>query len=93
MKYKNYYHLNRTICDVLEEMRKCNETRNYAPLLGLIEEAQMMANRMEAALADAKDIAKMNEEWHDLRDKVKKLRKERRLIDASAAAEENEDDE
>ena len=31
---------NRTLCSVLEEMRKCYETRNFAVLPGLIEEAQ-----------------------------------------------------
>ena len=70
------YWLNRTMCDVLEEMRKCNETRNFAPLLGLIEEAQSMANRMEAALGDKRDIPKMTAEWHELRDKVRTLRAE-----------------
>lgn len=47
---------NRTICQVLEEMRKLYETRNFSGLLGLVEEAQTMANRMEAKLYTAKDI-------------------------------------
>lgn len=50
----------RYICDVLEEMRKCYKTRNFAYLEGLIEEAQTMANRMEAALGEKKD----HESWH-----------------------------
>lgn len=47
---------NRTICSVLEAMRKCHETRNYSYLPGLIEEAQNLANRMEAALYDKSDL-------------------------------------
>ena len=70
------YWVNRSLCDVLEEMRKCYETRNFAPLMGLIEEAQTLANRMEAGLNDQKDIARMNAEWHELRAKLKELRAE-----------------
>ena len=51
----------RYLCDVLEEMRKCHKTRNFAPMLGLIEEAQTLGNRMEAALGEKKDL----ERWHD----------------------------
>jgi hypothetical protein len=51
----------RYLCDVLDEMRKCYETRNFSYLLGLIEEAQTMGERMEAALGDRKDAMK----WHD----------------------------
>jgi hypothetical protein len=75
----NYY-VNRTICDVLQEMRKCYETRNFAPLMGLIEEAQTKANRMEAGLYDKKDIDRMNEEWHELRAKLKALRAEAKAL-------------
>lgn len=65
---------NRTMCDVLEEMRQCHKTRNYAPLLGLIEEAQLMANRMEAGLGEKNDY----ERW---RKRVKAEKKElKRLI-------------
>ena len=48
--------LNRTICDVLEEMRTCYKTRNFSYILSLIEEAQSMANRMEGALWDQKEL-------------------------------------
>ena len=80
MVHYDGYFVNRSLCDVLEEMRKCYETRNFASLLGLIEEAQTMANRMEAALGDKRDIPRMNAEWHELRDKLKDLR-----ADANAA--------
>lgn len=59
----------RYVCDVLEEMRKCFKTRNFASLLGLIEEAQTMANRMEAAVNEKADY----EAW---RKRVKKEKAE-----------------
>ena len=65
---------NRYICDVLEEMRKLHETRNYGALLGMVEEVQVLANRMEAALHERDDY----NEWHKY---VKKEKKElRRLL-------------
>ena len=74
---------NRTMCDVLEEMRKCHETHNYAPLLGLIEEIQSMANRMEASLYDKSDyslvkkrIKKEKKALKVLMGETNKLRKE-----------------
>jgi len=45
------------MCEVLEEMRVCNKTRNYSYLLGLIEEVQTMGNRMEAKLEEGKDYS------------------------------------
>jgi len=64
---------NRTICEVLGEMRSTYETRNFAGLLGLIEEAQSMANKMEAALQDGKSINELREERKELKDEVKLL--------------------
>ena len=40
----------RYLCSILEDMRSCYNTRNFAHLLGLISEAQSRANRMENAL-------------------------------------------
>jgi cell division protein FtsB len=71
-----YYGLNRTLCDVLKEIRKCDETKNYSVLLSLTEEAQLMGNRMEAALYDIKDV-------ENLREKLSKLKKEHKKLDAS----------
>ena len=71
------YWVNRTLCDVLDEIRKCHKTRNYAGLMALVEEAQSKANRMEAGLGDKKDLVKMEEEWHQLKKEIKKLRKKR----------------
>lgn len=58
---------NRTMCDVLEEMRMCHKTQNYASMLGLVEEAQSMANRMEATITEKKDY----QDWHKLVQKEK----------------------
>lgn len=44
----------RYICDVLDEMRKMHETRNYSGFLGSVEEVQGMANRMESKLREYK---------------------------------------
>ena len=54
---------NRTLCSVLEEMRKCWKTRNFAALPGLIEEAQIYGSRMEAKLADVKDYNSLKERY------------------------------
>lgn len=65
---------NRTVCQVLEEMRKLNETRNYSSLLSLIEEAQSMVNRMESKLYTIKDYEHMVKEEKRLRREVDTLR-------------------
>ncbi len=67
-------YLSRTLCDVLEEMRKLDETKNYAGLLGLIEEAQSMGNRMEAKLTDLRDFKDFDEELREKKKELKKLR-------------------
>jgi len=74
------YWANRTACDVLEEMRKCNETRNYCSLVGLIEELQGMCNRMESALGDKKQIQRMIEDRAELKAEVKKLEKQKKEL-------------
>ena len=71
---------NRAICSVLQEMRECAKTSNYSYLPGLIEEAQSLANRMEAALWDQKDftalqakLSKLNKEFKELQAKRDQL--------------------
>lgn len=46
----------RWVCDVLEDMRRCATTKNYAPLDALIEEAQTYCNQMESSLKAKKDL-------------------------------------
>jgi hypothetical protein len=76
------YGLNRYVCDVLEEMRTSVKTLNFAMIPSLIEEVQTMANRMEMALEDMKDLKVLKEEIVDkkeeldsLKDKIKKKKK------------------
>lgn len=52
---------NRLVCSVLEDMRACYQTRNFSYMDGLIEEVQVLVNRMEAKLHDSKDLKDLNE--------------------------------
>ncbi len=63
---------NRTLCSVLEEMRVCYKTRNFSPLMGLIEEAQTYANRMEGKLSDVHDYEGMKKRYKALKEKLPK---------------------
>ena len=65
---------NRYLCSVLDEMRECTKTLNFSYLLGLIEEAQTLANRMEANLYDIKDFER-------LRDDIAKLKKQKKKLE------------
>ena len=72
---------NRTLCEVLEEMRGCYRSRNFASLLGLVEEAQSMGNRMEASLSDMDDIESWTEQRGKLHKEIKKLRAKKRKLE------------
>ena len=79
------YGLNRYICDVLEEMRTSVKTLNFSMIPSLIEEVQTMANRMEMALEDMKDLKTLKEEIVDkkeeletLKDKIRKIEKKKK---------------
>ena len=63
----------RYLCDVLYEMRACTKTMNFSYLIGMIEEAQTLANRMEARLYEMKDFERLHEEIRALKKKKKKL--------------------
>ncbi len=65
--------VNRYLCSVLDEMRECTKTLNFSYLLGLIEEAQTLANRMEANLYDIKDFERLRDDIAKLKKKKKKL--------------------
>lgn len=70
---RHYFCIERYICDVFSEMRKCVETHNFSYLSGLIEEAQCLANRMEAAL----EIQKKHTQIHEDAKKLEKAYKEK----------------
>ena len=59
----------RYICTVFDEMRTAHKNHNYSYLTSLIDEANLLASRMEAALEDIRDL-------EDLRQKRKELKKE-----------------
>lgn len=67
---------NRTLCEVLEEMRMCDKTKNYSYLKGLIEEVQSMGNRMEGALNDFKDMESSHEQKRKAEKELDKIKKE-----------------
>jgi predicted nucleic acid-binding Zn-ribbon protein len=75
------YGLNRYICDVLEEMRTSVKTLNFAMIPSLIEEVQTMANRMEMALEDMKDLKALKNEIVDKKEELETLKDEIRKID------------
>lgn len=68
--------LNRSICGVFEEMRSCNETKNYSYLLGLIEEAQSMANKMESKIDLINDFEELKDKYKELEEQKNELKKE-----------------
>ena len=70
------YGLNRYICEVLDEMRTCTKTLNFAVIPSLIEEVQTMANRMEMALGDMKDLETLKDDIHEKKEELKVLQKE-----------------
>jgi hypothetical protein len=74
------YYTNRTLCSVLDAMRDCDKTKNYSYLLGMIEEAQYLANKMEAALYDMKDVRRLNEERSKLKVEVSNLRAQKKEL-------------
>ncbi len=67
----------RTMCSVLEGMRECIKTHNFSVLPSLIEEAQLMGDRMEAALWDKHDLQAAYKERKKLKAEIKKLEKKR----------------
>ena len=64
---------NRSICSILDDLRKAHETRNYSYLTGIIEELQWAGNRMEASLGDIQDINQWKKERTKLRHEITKL--------------------
>ena len=73
---KYYGCTNRYICTVLGEMRECLKSLNFSYFGSLIEEAQMLANRMEAALEDQKDRKTLLDDINKLKKTRDKLKKE-----------------
>ena len=75
MQYENYG-LNRYICTVLDEMRKCVTIRHFSVLPSLIEEAQILVNRMEGKLYDIKDLEILHTKIKEKKLELKTLEKD-----------------
>ena len=71
---------NRTLCQVLNEMRDCLKTNNFSYLLGLIEEVQSLGNRMEASLTDKNDLYYDRKELRKLKKEIKRLKEEKEKL-------------
>jgi peptidoglycan hydrolase CwlO-like protein len=74
--------LHRYMCDALDELRKLYETRNFSPMLGLIEEIQSMGNRMESRIHQVHDWEEYDKEIKEKLAKVKELRAEIEKLEA-----------
>ena len=72
---------NRLVCRVLDEMRECSKTRNFSYLDGLIEEVQVLVNRMESKLMDQKDLDELNEEIRESKVELKRLKQKIKLAE------------
>jgi DNA-binding transcriptional regulator GbsR (MarR family) len=70
----------RTLCAVLEEMRKCCQTLHFAALPGLIEEAQSMGNRMETKLDQVKDLDRLESFLRERKSELERLRQEFEVV-------------
>lgn len=87
-----YFGLNRTMCDVLNELRTQIEVvcyhnkRERMIFLSLVEEMQIMGNRMEAGLGDKQDVQEMAEHIKNLKKEVRELEAKRDTLEK-----ENED--
>jgi len=71
-----YIGIERYMCDILDEMRSTTKTMNFGGLLGMIEEAQVVANRMEAALTMQKSVHQLHKDIHNLKEAREALKKE-----------------
>jgi len=72
---------NRYLCDVFKDMRAALEKLRIDMIPGLIEEAQIFGNRMEARLDDQYDLKRLLEDKSKLNHELNKLRAERQALE------------
>ena len=65
--------VNRYVCEVLKEMRTAHRLYKLDMIPGLIEEVQTLVNRMEAKLADYKDMGYELEEHRKNKKRIKAI--------------------
>ncbi len=80
----------RYLCDVLEDMRKMYETRNFSGLMGAIEDAQRMASRMEAGLGDKHSIEDYEKRVSEAKRAARAAEKEQEVAEATLAEKKEE---
>lgn len=83
---------NRTLCGVLEDMRQCYKTYNFMAIAALIEEAQYLANKMEASLGDLSDINEWKKMRSELKKEIRALKEEYKTLEKSKPKKETKDD-
>ena len=74
------FSLNRTVCDVLTEMRTMDTKRNYSMINSHIEEIQVLANRMESKLYEYKEVRQGNDHIKKLKAEIKELETKREQL-------------
>ena len=79
-------YVHRYLCDVLEEMRVADKGRNYSYLGALIEEVQVLGNRMEAALGEKQDCEFYHDKANALKEEFEKLKAEKEKLTAQVAS-------
>ena len=72
---------NRYLCDILTDMRTSVEKLRIDMIPGLIEEAQIYGNRMEAKLDDQYDMKQLLDDKSVLSHELKKLRNEKETLE------------
>jgi len=70
----------RYLCDILIDLRKCYKTRNFSYMMGLLEELQYRAYRMEQAMYLSSEIEYMEKQRIRLKKEIKELREEKKEI-------------
>ena len=81
MSRRPYLGPTRYICTVFDEMRKLDETKNYSSMLSLIEEAQILANRMEASLDTNNTIKDAEKYIKSLKKEIKTLEEQKEKLE------------
>lgn len=79
MYYSSYP--NRTRCDVLEDMRKCYNTYNFAGIFWLIEELQSIGNKMESGLQDKGNVVDWGDRRRELKVEIKELERKKKDLE------------
>ena len=72
---------NRYLCDIFKDMRTSVEKLRIDMIPGLIEEAQIYGNRMEAKLDDQYDMKRLLDEKSTLKHEVQKLRDKKQELE------------